>query len=488
MPVAALLQRAKDAMTRERVIVALTALLALAGLMNPDKVPVGDGFGWDGVLYGELAKTPRQAFSASLSDFYVGRMAPSLAIHCALRAFSMSLTGRNVLLAFGVLNVVLLTASAWLWTRIARRLRIGARGLWLGFLAAFVNFFVLKNTSYYPALTDVAAYFLAWAMLASYLRGSTLLLLATLTVGRFTWPTALPLGAPLLLFPLSAFAGAGAPPAAASGVVWRAWVLAALPTLGLAAFVVWAMKMHDPVIARILPNCAGIFGPFMPAWPLSLACACALLLIGLFLVLRESPATLSLRTYLAPLGRWSFYAKLLFVVVLAFATRPFAAPDLRAPLTVADWLQLSAWYSIVTPFKSLVSHGVYFGPVVVLAVLGWRRIARVIGESGPAPSLVIALALILALDSESRHLVYAFPFLVVFVAKAVDAQAPSGRTLGMFAAVSLLTSKVWLVIGADLQLYGANMGPWMSHTMYIVHGLVWLAVAAWCARSRLVPS
>jgi hypothetical protein len=137
--------------------------------------------------------------------------------------------------------------------------------------------------------------------------------------------------------------------------------------------------------------------------------------------------------------------------------------------------------------KFLVAHTLYFGPVVLVALLGWRAVGRTIGEFGPAPVLLLALALVLSLDSESRHLVNLVPLVVPFVAKAVDEQRPSTKAVAGFAVWSLLVSKAWLVIGSDTSLYFLTEGPWMTHAQYAVQGALLLLVAAWLARSGIVP-
>jgi hypothetical protein len=480
------LLRAKNCVTPSRTIVVLTAVLAVVGILIAEKITIADGFGWDGVLYGTFAQDFWGSARAGISQYHVGRLAPSFVVHYALQAFSVPFTKANTLLGFEILDALLLIGSAWLWTRVARRLRLGPIGLWFGFIGAFANFFPLKHVSFYPAQTDVAAYFLGWAMLAAYLRGSVWLLIVSTMVGRFTWPTALPLGAILLLFPRSQDAGSNDQRASNSSLSWRAGVLAVLPALGVGACVVHLMARNIQLLNKSLMVSNHITDIFRPAWPLSLACSCAFLTAALFLLLRNSQALLEFRTYLKFLARWSTYAKLAFLVGLAMASKLLATgvPD---PMSVSGWIQLSAWSSAIAPLKFLVAHADYYGPTVIVLVLGWRAVARTMGEAGPALTLVAVLAILMSLDSESRHLVNLIPFLVAFAAKAVDTQGPSKRTLGIFAVLSILASRVWLVIGNDVWLFLSNFGPWMSLERYALDSAVLLGLAFWCARSGIVP-
>jgi hypothetical protein len=463
-------------------VVGLAAIAAVAGMLNPDKITVGDGFGWDGKLYRAFAENFWEARRGGLSDYCAGRVAPSLLLHYTLRAVSAPPTKANLLHGFEVMDVLLLVGSAWLWTRVARRMGLGPTGLWFGFIGAFANFFALKAVSYYPTLTDVPAFFLGWAMLAAYLRGSAWLLVVLTLVGRFTWPMALPMGAILLLFPKSPSGTSNDEPAPRIPLSWRAGALAAVPALAVGCFVGQVMAKGIPLIA----GHNGMPGLFKPAWPLSLAGSCVYLAVALFLLFRATPSLLGFFTYARLLGRWSTYLKLAILVGLALVVKPLATrgPD---PIDAVTFLKYVAWYSVAAPLKFLVAHVDYYGPVVLVLVLGWRAVARAIGAAGTGIGWVVALAVMLSLNSESRHLVMFVPFLVAFAAKAVDEQPPARRTLWIFAGLSILASKAWLVIGTDVQLYLSNFGPWMSNERYALDGVVLLVLAFWCARSDLVP-
>jgi len=259
-----------------------------------------------------------------------------------------------------------------------------------------------------------------------------------------------------------------------------------MPALGLGLFVGHAMAKGISWLDRIIPSHGGVAELIKPVWPLSLACACVYLTVALFVLLREAPALLGLRTYLRLVLRWRTYLMVAVLAGLVLLMRPLARGG-PGPFTPVDLLRLISWLSVTAPLKSLVAHAVFFGPVVLVLILGWRAVARSIGAAGPGIVLVAALAITLSLDSESRHLVIFVPFLVSFAAKAVDAEPPSRRNLGIFAVLSLLVSKVWLVFGDDSTLYLSNIGPWMSHDWYVVDGLVLLVLGGWCARSGVVP-
>jgi hypothetical protein len=460
-------------------VVALAALGAVIGILLPDKIAIAGGFGWDGMLYGELAQNFWARLHAGVSGYHVGRLFPSLLVHYAMRILSVPFSKGNVVLGFGILNAVMLTASAWLWTRAARKLGLSAIGLWFGFVGAFGNFFVLKMVSYYPVLTDATAFFLGWAMLVAYLEDATWLLVGCIVFGRFTWPTAVPVGAILLMFPRLPCKQAAGPVLASRSVSFRAGVLAIAPALAIGAFAVWLLDHREP-------GWTTITALWTPAWPLSVAAACAYFALAISLLLRAAPDLLRVRTYLALLLRPSTYLKLAFLVGLALSGRALSGHVAETVSTI-DLLKVMVWTSVTAPLTFLVAHATYLGPVVLVLLVGWRPIARALGEAGPGPTLCAALAVAVALDSESRHLVNLAPILVAFVAKVVDGQRPGGRAVAAFAVLSILWSKVWLVIGTERTLFFMNQGPWMSREQYAIQGGILVLLALGCMRAGLVP-
>ena len=184
------------------VIVGATALIVLLGLLIGEKIPINNGLGWDGLIYGTIAKEwPFDLVDFPLDQYALRRILPSFVVHYSLRIAGVSLNDTHVIYGFGLLNVCCLTCVAWLWVRIAQVIEIGRRGRWLGFCGFILNFAVLKHTSYYPVLTDIPAYAIGCAMLLSYLQRSAVGLCLLTAAGAFVWAPLLPQGLILLLFP-----------------------------------------------------------------------------------------------------------------------------------------------------------------------------------------------------------------------------------------------------------------------------------------------
>ena len=176
--------------------------MTLAGFLFSEKIQVGGGLGWDGQIYGSWARDFHgQVVERGVIRYYLQRVLPPALVHYSLRLFAVPRTDANIIRAFGLLNVALLTLAAFVWCRLADRVVLSRRGKWLGGVGLFVNFAVLKWVSYYPVLTDACALTLGLLMLDCYIADRKWVLGILTALGAFTWPVLIYQGSLLLLFP-----------------------------------------------------------------------------------------------------------------------------------------------------------------------------------------------------------------------------------------------------------------------------------------------
>jgi hypothetical protein len=441
-------------------LIVAAVLIGCWYLVTPDRIPVGDGMGWDGVIYGSFAKDFPGQYHAGVTYYYLGRLLPSLLLHYALRAMGVARSSGSVIMAFRVLNAVLVIASALLWLRIARSMVLGISGRILGFAGLFLNFSALKMASYYPVLTDVPAFFLGLAMLCAYIENRFWILLVLTALGRFVWPTAIFIGAFMLIAP------SRPPMEMRKELRWGGRVLAAGATL---AYVFFTANL-------VIPNqriWAAIADLVRPVWPLSLALAALYLLGALWVLVPLCLSRVFSVRWRDVLG-WRMGIAALVLVGL-FAASPRLATRLGTEMPSEMVLKLTAWTSVVMPLEFLLAHIVYFGPVLVLLLVSWRSVAAMMARVGTGLLLGLSLTAVLSLHSESRYLSNLWPMIVPFVAKHFDGRL-SRRQLMVLLATGLLFSKVWLLIGSPAsaildfpaQLYFMNQGPWMSSLSYVI--------------------
>jgi hypothetical protein len=449
---------------------AAVVLIAAWYLLTSDGIPAGNGMGWDGVIYGGLAQDFPGRYHAGVTSYYVSRLFPSFLIYWALRLFGVARTAPHVVTAFRVMNGLLVIAGGGLWIRIARDLRLGVSGRILGFTGLFLNLAIAKMPAFYPVLTDVPAFFLGLCMLLAALERRFVLLLVVTAIGRFVWPTAVFVGALLLLAPRDVVAA----------VDRRARAFGVAGTLAL---VIVFVAFTAQLVSGNLRIWGSITDLVRPVWPLSLALAACYLALTLmypaswaFAYMRKvrirHVANVRTPVTLAVLAGVSF-----------LAARLTNASGSEMPMDMI--IKLTCWTSVTMPLQFLVAHVLYFGPIVLLLVASWPNVQARVAKAGFGLVLTLGLTLALSLNSESRYLSNLWPMLVPFLAQDWDGRLSPGQ-LGLFVSASLLFSKVWLLIGAPAdplgeypaQLYFMNQGPWMSGFSYAVQGGALLALAS----------
>jgi hypothetical protein len=444
-----------------------------------EKILVNGGLGHDGRQYGRWAADfYGSVVKHGVSAYYIQRVLPSAVVHAGLRLVGAAPTTRNIIAGFEIANCVLVWLAAWSFSATVKQLGVSPVTRWLGALCLFGSFGILKWSAYYPVITDVWAMALGTFQLQCYLRRRPFALAAVTVLGAFAWPTLLLVGSCLLLC-CGVERRAGPPSEAVPAHLHD--VGAALATLAW-GFACWSMldRHYDPHIGT---------GPiFLPVVRLSWLVSAAFLFWGLRTLLRDRrvfDVRLILRGLLTVPGA---LAVALFVGLTLL--RPHLSSGAHG-LSVADHVDVTAFTALKAPGIFLLAHVLFFGPIVLVVCLRWSDLVRVLHGAGLGPTLIALLAVLFALNSESRKLFNFAPMVLPFVAVLLDRLQPPRRELAVFAIVSLLSSKVWLTLDGRLrgpasdfpsQTLYLSVGPWMSLTMYALQLVVVAVVAVWIAR------
>jgi hypothetical protein len=470
--VAQLRTRGRSLAVSNRLLVATAFLMAFLGYHCSEKIQVMGGYGWDGSIYGALAEDfYTQVFTRGLSDYRVQRILPSAVVHYSLRLLRLPRTQANVIAAFGLLNVALVTLAAGCWCRLADHEKISSRGKWLGFVGLFVNFALWKWTAYYPVLTDMWAFVIGLLMLYCYLTDRLWRLGALTFLGAFIWPTLLYHGLLLVMFPRRRDADAVGGPAP--------WCLNQC-LAGAVAVTVCVLLFR--LLRSYQPWMAGA-NTLLDYQPLSLGTLAALACVGLFLFFGMAAlwnhSSLFRPLYwlksLRPLPLLVGIAILVGSKALAAALAGF--PD---PVRTYNVLVQTGWLAVKKPFLFGIAHVVYFGPIVLLALLRWRAVCCGLHGCGLGLTLCVSATLLLGLHCESRFVLPCFPIVVFGVVKAMEDVRWRALHYGVFVVLALFFSKCWLQIGGlpdsshpgefPAQLFFMNLGPWMSGQMFLIQG------------------
>lgn len=457
------------------------ALLVLAyslwAIFGGEVLSVNGGFGWDGMSYAAIAKDfPGQVFGRRLDPFRIQRIVPSGAVYYGLRLAGLSTNDdSHILRGFQVYNMLLLLAGVYAWNGIAARLGLTRRGTWLGFAAVYVNFAVLRMTFFYPVLTDTTALVAGMFLLHGHLAGRAWVVWLVGLGGAFTWPLLLPMALVLLVFPRRTATTAAV--ASATRPNLRACLAGGTAVALVALWRVFA-------VGQTIDGA----GPLWYAWtPAAAACVAAYLGVAAWRLLDLDGLARPGRV-LAQV-RWQGAAAALGLMAAVMLLRAFVFVPNGAPeFTAKHFLCETLVKSVAKPGIFLVAHVVYFGPVVLAAVLFWPEVCERIRRQGIGVVLLAGAAAFLSVGSESRQFVNFLPLVAAFTVQTLDERPRPHWHDGVFLAAALVLSKCWLPLNhgpttGNLerfpdQFYFMNHGPWMSDGMYLVQGAVVAALAA----------
>jgi hypothetical protein len=483
----------------------------VASLRWQEKLPVGEGFGWDGVNYAAWAKDfYKCVFVDHVEDFYVQRVAPSGIVHYGTRAvlwpfyshdesFRILHESKNLLLAFGIYNLALLVLAVYIWGLIADNLALSDRGRWFGFCFLFVNYATLKLNFYTPVATDTSAFFLGLLMFYFFLARKALGLFAIMIIGSFTWPT----------------------------LPFTAWLLLVLPrpaeplpetgqhsTPGLRRFALWLSLFVCALVAGIY---AYLSRDVLRGWTRAgmvridfglLYSSIAAVLVYLFLGFRAvflDKRLFDVRHILRAI-RWRWViAGVLVILGSRLVVHRLAGP-VPSQWTFRDFLIYIFTSALTEPFIFVVSHVVYYGPIILLLILFWKSFCEMIKPYGVGFRLFVAMNLLLSLCPQSRYQIPAVGAFVILLVKLLDKEWLPRWSFSIWLLLSLFYSKVWYTFNTSpmnpdgtmavfqtfpLQNFFMNSGPWMSYSMYLVQGGIVAATAVlilWLVFTKEAPA
>ena len=429
----------------DRALMGAAFLIAVLGFLSPDKIRVGGGFGWDGSLYGAWVKHFNfLVLERKADDYYVSKILPAAVIHYGMRLFGIPFTDENIICAFGVLNASLICVGAYVWLRIASHLKLTGQGKALGFIGLFLNYAVIKAPSYYPVLNDTAGWFGGLLLVALYLTARRWLMILALPFVAFTWPALLLEGALLLALPAPAGAGAAQQ---VPGVPWHGL---------LAGFAAVAVLIG---ILRCLREDNRLVTPMVYLGAVLCAAYVFMALGGLW----KWDQLFRLRFWIGEFRVSILLALLAFIAVKVLVRMLTGAVS---GLTVRTFLHQIAWTGTMQPGVFLVAHINFFGPLLLVALFRWNDVCIAIRKLGAGFTAVASLALLLSIDSESRHIVSFLPVLVIPVVCAAERNPWRWAHVALFGMLSVVFAKPWLIIGDNLQLYYLSQGPYMTVSDY----------------------
>jgi hypothetical protein len=388
-------------------------------------------------------------------------------VYLGTRAFGLPRDDAHIVEAFAIYNLLLLMATVVVWRGIARAAGLRAAGLWLGFLLLFVNFANLRMPYYYPVLTDTTAFFLGAVLVYFYLRASAVGMLAAMAVGAFSWPSFLAIGGLLYLFPRTPLGPPRSPR--------RPWHL----VVGAVAAACFLVQLFLTIIDDVYPRPDAVRPVSLDLLGLSLPLTLAYIVVVAAGMLGHANLA-RLRTYRVPAFRLTSWLMLLLAVRWMVGTLARGSP----PLDLQGFLWQMTQQSIIEPLLFLVAPAIYFGVVVLVALVCWRRFCRATHDLGVGMTLFMCAILAQNLTTESRQIMHGLAALVLVAVLAIEGARWPRWGGGLIVVLALFGSKVWFGINHHgfcgksptstypSQYYFMNLGPWISREMFLRQGLL----------------
>lgn len=444
---------------------------------NGEHIQAGNGVGWDGQRYAEwLRQSIFEIISGHrLDSFSSQRIVPSLIINFFTHWFGVSVISSGTAVhAFYIYNCIILSISALFLWLISKHFQWNQQIFFLAFSACYLNFAILKFSTFYPVLTDCSAMTMGIIIFYCYLKNKILLLSAATIFASFIYPSMLYTSLPLILFGINMNN-------VSINLTYEKLNSLTAKLIGFCAIfsIIYLVFFGD----HLLPN--GDMQINVLKLPLTILCT----FLYLFLSLRS-------------LIEWSFLKRILsctnfYRMIIATITFLFVKililliSNGHASVNVAFQIWVTLLTSVVNPFVNIVSHVNYYGPLLLLTIFFWREICLLIKKMGLGMMLFIMVFVIMGLESESRHLINAWPVFVCLTCEILKGYKLTWRITYSIIVLSLILSRFWLKINIapwdslhssnfldfPMQMYFMTQGPWLSNKMYFLLLFITLIVS-----------
>jgi hypothetical protein len=469
-----------------RYFPAIVAAYLLIYFLVGERVHWNGGLGFDGYFYGQLSADFTGVLARGIPEYYLDRFLPSFIVWLSAAILHISLsTPQRIVDAFHIYNSLLLIGAAFAWVRIARRLRLTPGVALVGTACLFVNWTVLKQYWFFVVQTDVTAFALGiFAALCVVERRHFLLTLIAF-VASLAWKTVMPLTFLLILL---------ASPASQPG--WAKIPSRIVTFLSMAgASVATAISLYLTLVQpfQLAPGAAQVDHTTVP---LSLAILAAYVFYVARAVFLVAAAPSFRADLLAPI---TFFLAIWGLRTIALWAMSHFFGNGQAILDFTTFVSGLFVTPVAKPAIFTVAIVTSLGPGFLLVLWHLPRIMAVAAAHSYGAYLNILITLVLALDTESRQLIFSYPLLVVFLCAALRGEAGYDRRFALvFMGASLLMSKFYLPLNSlgmemvdccgpltDLnvllqfpwQWLFMNVGPYMGWIGYAVNSAMAIAVA-----------
>ena len=425
-----------------------------------ERIHYNCGWGFDGVYYAQKARTDPVLIikEKHLSEYYARRMLPSFVVHYASKVVGFSLgepaeiidkiieEGREsgiyphledhvrageperVISAFYIYNCVLLLLGVWIWSLIAKEYKWSPSVRLLSFVALFMNYQVLKFSIYYPILTDISGMVMGIFVFYLYITDRLLALVLISFIASFMWPPIVYTVLPLILFKIQKLQ-----PLVFNSKGFSNWVVG---IFSVSFICITIYLSYSP-------------GNFLSRWGYSimnteiLILSAPLMALYIFLGLRNFVDL----SYIFSQIRNTNLFRILLACSLLFSVKAVASiisNDHPSPFGTIDYLFFACRYGMLLPLGNVVFHVLDYGPAVLFIIFLWKDFVQVVKENGVGLMLFVCLYTFLAMGSESRQYISAWPVFAILICEVLNRRDVAWPFVLWVSALSLTLSRFWL--------------------------------------------
>lgn len=452
------------------LIIGIVTIWYIYSFFYGERVWAGNGAGWDGVEYAKKAMDfHNYLFTNKISSYYLMHSLPSAIVYYVSLLFNIPLKNvGDVVNAFLIYQFILIAISALYVNKVAELLKFRTKTKYILFLSLYATLPLLKKFLYLPVGTDITAFVFGVICYYYYLKRNIGLLFLFSFLGAFVYPS----------------------------MIYAGTVLVAFCTYSLMNDVKRfkfskLFKKADYIFIGVYA--AGIFLVLKNGYvskygsqqlnPYLMHVSIPVILFFLYRTLKGMSIYENVKEiYIIRLLK-SFASGLIYFFSVFFIVKILSNGS-GGGLSINEFIEAIVYGSIVNPLVSLVCHISYYGPLVLLIIVFWKRISEEIKKEGLGTFIFILMYIILSLGRESRQFINAWPVFVFITCKYLNKIELSWRFVGLFGLVSLIYSKVWFTVNVDgistsnsllefpAQRFFMMNGAWMSTQTYLVHLLV----------------
>jgi len=451
------------------ILFLILSVLILVGWFD-ERIPSNNETGWDGKHYAHyVIDLPHQVMNGEIDSYHFYRLMPCFIVYLLLKLFHYDPNSVNVVHAFLALNTLLILLSALYYFVLCNHLKVTKHAETIGFAGLFFNFVILKNSFYYPVLTDVFAFAFGFFVVGEFIRKKWMSTFFAFILGIFTYP----------LFFVSSFVFL----IRSKSNLIETCISKIFPLIKyiLPIFLSFALYIYFIFGKQLIFN--EYFFNLSKPW----------LIIGfpMMLVYIYKIFNVKFSFHQNSLNKFN-EVKIIFLIIALFSSyflinhyvRTIAIPE--DDFTSSTFLWIIFQQSIAKPFSFLIAHFTYFGPIILLMLFYYKKMIAEIPQFGWQLFVFIFIYLILGIGSESRQFMNAYPAFVMLLVMTINQINFNKKVVIGFVLISLFQSHFWLQINRPKiyesyiydkfpeQYYFMHHGPFASDTSYLINAAIFI--------------